>query len=368
MVTDPAQALLLTHLQPGEDDHILILEGGDGQLANAIASQVPRGKVLSLTRDVRDIWVARTRLDDLPNADTGYHALPSQNGWDIILLVIPKERRYARTLLLAAKDVLKPGGRLMLAGATRKGAKAIIKDAERLFGKTTILGYRNHQRVAVCTRQASVTTPLPEEFQQLGVTPSTTHTIQVDGSFGPLILETHPGIFSWEKLDPGSALLLEQLELKPGIHVWDVGCGYGVIGLTAALAGATTVTMTDINLLAIDYTKRNAARNQLSDRVRVYPADGLKPPPQRPPDVPLPSITRYDLILSNPAFHQGYQVDKSMAGELIKRAPGSLTPEGCLIIVANRFLNYDRNMRLYFSHVIRLAETNKYHVLLGTNH
>jgi 16S rRNA (guanine1207-N2)-methyltransferase len=368
MVTDPAQALLLTHMQPSEDDHILILEGGDGRLAQAIASRVPRGNVLSLSRDVRDIWDARNRLDDLPNAGTDYHVLPSKNGWDIILMVIPKERRYARTLLLAAKDVLKPGGRLLLAGATRKGAKAIIKDAERLFGEITILGYRNHQRVAACTHRAFALPSPPEEFQQIGVTPGTTHTIRVDGPYGSLILETHPGIFSWEKLDSGSALLLDYLGVKPGTHVWDVGCGYGVIGFTAALAGAATVTMTDINLLAIDYTKRNAARNRLSDRVWVYPADGLKPPPQYPPDISLLSIPRFDLIISNPAFHQGHQVDKSMAGELIARAPEFLAPKGRLIIVANRFLNYDRYMRSYFSRVIRIAETNKFHLLLGTNH
>jgi len=367
MVTDPAQELLLEYLKSDKTDHILILEGGDGRMAAAIADPVTDGLVLSLSRDVQDVWAARSRLDQFSNAETGYEVIPSQNGWDTILLAIPKERRYARSLLLASRELLKPGGRLLLAGPTRKGAKAVIKDAGRLFGNATVLGYRGHQRIAVCTRNESTPSSLPAEFQQMGIAPDTSYMIHVKTSHGSLELETHPGIFSWEGIDEGTDLLLDHLEINPGDRVWDVGCGYGVIGLTAALAGAVSVVMTDVNLFAVDYAKRNALHNQLSEKVWVYPANGLEQPPEYPPDTHPPNISAYDIIVTNPAFHQGHQVDKSMADDLITRAPEILVPNGRLLMVANRFLNYDRQLQKYFANVRRKVVNNKYHVLEAMN-
>lgn len=367
MVTDPSRALLLEYSHPRKDDSILILEGGDGRLAQDLAVRVPGGEVLTLSRDVREVWAAQTLLEAHLNAKAGYEVLPSTVGWDIVLLTIPKERRYARTLLMAAWGALKPGGLLLLSGPTRKGAKAVINDAGRLFGEATVLGYRGHHRISACIRRDPFPHPLPDEFQQTGIAPGTTHTIEVQGPNGSLVLETHPGIFSWESIDEGTALLLDHLDIQPGTRVWDVGCGYGVLGLTAAMAGAEWVLMSDVNLLGVDYAKRNAARDDLIDRVHVFPADGLALPTESSLISDPGSPPLFDWIVSNPAFHQGHQVDKSMADGLITAASHFLAPKGQMVIVANRFLNYDRSMQPYFKQVIRLVETNKFHLLMASN-
>lgn len=353
---NPAQSLLLEFFHPKKDARILVLEGGAGWLAQETARRAPTAEVLSLARDVREIWAAQAKLDPLSNASTTFDVFPATNGWDIVLLTIPKERRYARTLLVAAWEALKPGGQLLLSGPSKSGAKAVIKDAERLFSNATVLGYRKHQRVATCTRGESLPDPLPKEFLQIGVAPSTHHFVEIHRPQGNLKLETHPGIFSWEALDEGTALLLEHMTIEPGALVWDVGCGYGVIGLSAALAGAEFIAMSDVNLLGIDYTQRNAAKNELKSSIEIFPADSLSPPPTSPPK-------QFDLIVSNPAFHQGRNLDKSMAAELITHASDFLTPGGRLLIVANRFLNYDKSMRKHFEYVSRVAETNKFHVI-----
>jgi 16S rRNA (guanine1207-N2)-methyltransferase len=354
---NPAQSLLLEYLNPKQDDRILALEGGAGWLAQKAARRVSAGEVQTFARDVREAWAAQSLLESIPNASASLDVFSTIKYWDTVLLTIPKGRRYARTLLLAAWEALKPGGQLLLAGPSKGGAKAVIKDAERLFGNAAVLGYRSHQRVAACIRGEQLPDPLPKEFQQPGVAPGTQHFVKIERPTGTLKLETHPGIFSWEALDEGTALLLNKIIIEPEDQIWDVGCGYGVIGLAVALAGASFVAMSDINLIGIDYARRNAVQNGLGHKVEVFPADTLSPPPATL------HPSRFDLIISNPAFHQDRNVDKSMADQLIQDAPKYLSQNGRLVLVANRFLNYDKAMRECFSSVERIAETSKFHVI-----
>lgn len=53
----------------------------------------------------------------------------------------------------------------------------------------------------------------------------------------------------------------------------EVGCGTGVISVTAALIGCASVTALDINEKAVANTAANAERHGVSDRVRVLQSD-----------------------------------------------------------------------------------------------
>ena len=360
-ISNSAQSLIIEQFHPNRDERVLILEGGDGKLAQYVANLIPEGAVLSLDRDIRNIWKAENTLSRISNATTSRSVLPTSLGWDSTLLIIPKERRFARALLLKSWKALKSNGQLILAGATREGAKAVIKDAQRLFGNISNIAYRNHQRVAKCIKGTELPDPLPKEFQQIGIAPDTSQFIEVQQTGHKLTLETHPGIFSWTAIDAGTSYLLENLEIQPDSTVWDVGCGYGIIGLSTAISGAKLVCMSDINLLSVNYACRNAARNQLSEKVSVFTCDGLNIPPE------LKAPRSFDLILSNPAFHQGRSVDKSMSESLISSAPDRLTKHGRLVIVANRFLNYDKTMQNKFAQVTTIAENSKFHIIEAHN-
>jgi 16S rRNA (guanine1207-N2)-methyltransferase len=74
---------------------------------------------------------------------------------------------------------------------------------------------------------------------------------------------------------------------------------------------------------------------------------------------------RYDLIVSNPPFHRGKQVDYSVADRLIGQAPAHLLAGGHLLIVANAFLAYGKQMEGVFQHVETVAATKQYHVLMA---
>ena len=357
---EPAKELLLEYSSPQKTSRILILEGGNGWLAREISKYITEGLVVNHDRDIRKIEKSKSELKSRNNAMVGTGALPVGNNWDIVLLTIPKERSFARILIISSFMSLKVGGRLLLAGPSNKGAKAVIKDAQRLFGNCTLLGYRSHQRVAQSIKNAESPEPLPKEFQTNGISPGSLNILKVDTAVGILQLETSPGIFSWEKPDQGSNLLQSHLRIDKETVVWDVGCGYGILGLTASLYGAKKVFMSDINILAIDYALKNAFRNSVSKKVLIFPAVDLTPPPN------IHLLNQVDLIITNPAFHQGRRVDKSMALEIISRSSRYLKTGGKLLLVANRFLNYDKAMEKRFSHVHKIAENNQYHLIEGS--
>jgi len=50
-----------------------------------------------------------------------------------------------------------------------------------------------------------------------------------------LRFETAPSLFSPGGVDPGTAAMLARAELQPGDKVLDLGCGYGVVGVYAAM-------------------------------------------------------------------------------------------------------------------------------------
>jgi ribosomal protein L11 methyltransferase len=83
------------------------------------------------------------------------------------------------------------------------------------------------------------------------------------------------------RIDPGAAfglgdhpttiLSLRALGglIREGATVLDVGCGSGVLSVTAAVLGATYVEAVDISPAAVDATIANAERNGVSARVRA---------------------------------------------------------------------------------------------------
>lgn len=79
-----------------------------------------------------------------------------------------------------------------------------------------------------------------------------------------------------------------QERVRPGMHVLEVGCGAGVVAMTAARAGAV-VTATDANPTAVELCRHNAKQNGLA--MTVVETDllaGLEGP--------------FDLIVFNPPY------------------------------------------------------------------
>ena len=103
------------------------------------------------------------------------------------------------------------------------------------------------------------------------------------------------GVFSKDKLDFGSNLLLETLFENidaSNLKVLDVGCGYGFIGISMAKILDCDVTMCDVNKRALHLAEKNCLENKVN--AQVLESDMYS------------SITDiYDLIITNPPIRAG---------------------------------------------------------------
>jgi 16S rRNA (guanine1207-N2)-methyltransferase len=130
---------------------------------------------------------------------------------------------------------------------------------------------------------------------------------------------TASGVFSHRRIDAGTRLLVESMSLPERGAVLDLGCGYGVIGITAAkLNPSLRVWMTDVNeravLLAEENVRRNHAENARVLRGFLYEA--------------LKGIL-FDTILTNPPVSAGLKVLEP----LVEGSLSHLRPEGDLQMV-----------------------------------
>ena len=127
----------------------------------------------------------------------------------------------------------------------------------------------------------------------------------------PLSLESSSGLFSKNRLDLGTKVLLENLVLPESGIVADVGCGYGPIGIYIALKNPNLkVYMLDIDKKAVYYSTRNVIRYGLQNRVFVVRSDIFS---NIPPDL------RFNGIYSNPPLKAGKDFIERLAKESYER-------------------------------------------------
>ncbi|OLA06076.1 MAG: hypothetical protein BHW12_07700 [Coprobacillus sp. 28_7] len=73
------------------------------------------------------------------------------------------------------------------------------------------------------------------------------------------------GVFSKDRVDFGSNLLLQSLPIFTCENILDIGCGYGTIGLSIAkVYDNTNVMMCDVNKRAIELTRNNILLNKIN--------------------------------------------------------------------------------------------------------
>lgn len=122
-------------------------------------------------------------------------------------------------------------------------------------------GTQSYVRSLERSRLSLTRTDRPSEFEFMGL-----RWDLLDEVFAPVFSPSTAvalGLLGLDRADPGewSGSFLE------------MGCGTGVIAVSAALAGCARVVAADVNPRAVENAERNAARHRVADRVRAVRSD-----------------------------------------------------------------------------------------------
>lgn len=162
------------------------------------------------------------------------------------------------------------------------------------------------------------------DAQPTGPERRTPVTVRLPG--GEVTLSTASGVFAREGLDKATDVLLRHVPAPTSGVVLDLGCGWGPIACTLALAGATTWAV-DVNERALALTRDNAA----SLGVEVHACL----PDEVPEDV------RFDQVWSNPPIRVGKQALHALLLRWLPR----LRPGGTAHLVVGKNLGSDSLQR-----------------------
>lgn len=221
------------------------------------------------------------------------------------------ERRYVLALALRA---LAPGGRLTALAPKEKGGSRLGKELKAFGCEIHETGQR-HQRICQTRRpdapaglEAAIEAGRPRFSESLG-------------------LWTQPGVFSWDRPDPGSVLLIQALPPLAGRGA-DLGCGLGILS-HAVLASpqVTELALVDLDRRAVDCARRNVQ----DPRAGFHWRDARTGP----------ELAGLDFVVMNPPFHDAGAEDKALGQAFIRRAHAVLRKGGVLWLVANRHLPYE---------------------------
>lgn len=130
-------------------------------------------------------------------------------------------------------------------------------------------------------------------------------------------------IFSKDEIDEGTRTLLntvfDKVELKG--NGLDLGCGYGVIGISIIKKLGLNCDMIDVNGTAVDLALNNLMINGVRSGAKVFKSNGFENVNQN-----------YDFIVTNPPIKTG----KALLFELMEGCYNHLNIGGTLMLVIRK--------------------------------
>ncbi|GLK47481.1 methyltransferase [Brevundimonas intermedia] len=275
---------------------------------------------------------AAIQTSPLIPGSTALETVPEASVDDIMIYAPPGvlERRYTLALALRA---LKVGGRLDVMALKDKGGSRLKKELTGFGVEVGETAKAHHRRCIVIKPEtmAGIDEAIAEGAARI-----------VPG----LEAWSQPGVFAWDRIDVGSALLAQHMPALKGAGV-DLGCGYGALATVALRSSAvTSLRLIDLDRRAVEAARKNVedprATIEWAD-VRTMVAEG-----------------ELNFIISNPPFHDGGAEDRRLGQAFIRKAAELLKKGGAAWIVANRHLPYEAELNTAFNRVRLVADSGGY--------
>ncbi len=260
-------------------------------------------------------------------------------------LRLPKAKDELDMAVHAAASVLEVGAPLWVYGANDEGAGSAGRVIEPLMGQAKTVASGGRCRVLEVVRR--VEGPSPR-----GTLAEWRRSTSLEFPDGPREWISYPGIFAHGRLDPGTRALLEAVRTLPlaGRRVLDFACGSGVIGaFLSALEPTVVVDLLDVDAVALAAASENVPGS------RLIPSDGF--------DALVGE--RYDLIVSNPPYHDGKARSERVVERLVRGASDYLETGGSLMMVTQRRFPLAALMKSTFETVEVSLDAGPHRVWLG---
>jgi len=255
---------------------------------------------------------------------------------DLVVLKIPKTLSLFRYQLEQISRSLPAGTPVLAGGLSRYLPKSFFEAFEEHAEGAAYSLIRKKARI--------YTGRLKPSEEDLSREESFTH----DG----LTYRILPGVFAAGKVDPGTRFLLEHFPRaeEPAVIV-DPGCGYGILGMTAARKWTDArIIATDDSASAVESTRLSAEANGFGDRIDARHTDILQGVEDG----------CADLVICNPPFHQQQRISVETGFRFIDESARVLKPGGQLFLVANRHLGYQKQLESRFAGTMIIAQSSKF--------
>lgn len=269
-------------------------------------------------------------------------------GVDRVLFRVSKEKALVHHVLNSARAQLPVAGQLLISGYKNEGIKTYLDKTAVLFGDR---GSR---------QKGGQSSQLGVFLQGAGAAPDyldDKHYAQLRGIAANPKLLSKPGVFGWNKIDRGSEFLIEylpvllaQLEAVPSTVV-DLGCGYGYISALAHPLVPAHYLATDNNVAAVAACRENFSQLGIEGEVTLdHCGQSL-------------SATA-DLVLCNPPFHQGFELESSLTVQFLRSARRIVKKNGTALFVVNSFIPLEKASQGVFGECQVVANNGSFKLLV----
>lgn len=269
-----------------------------------------------------------------------------ENEFDQAIIFVPKSKELLNYLLHYVVERLGLGGTILLVGEKKGGVERASKQLLP-FGAATKLDSARHCQMWHLKIEKLPAVKQPEAWAK-------EYTVATPN--GDIHICALPGVFSQNRLDIGTAVLLPHLSRVTAGKIADFGCGSGVISaFLAKLNPKNRIFALDVDAFALASTRLTFEKNNLApEQLEIKAVTGIE-------DAPL----FLHAIVSNPPFHQGIHTDYNASETLCKTSRRHLKSGGELWMVANRFLNYSILIEQNYGNCLVKADQNGFKVLFA---
>ncbi|EGK4812235.1 16S rRNA (guanine(1207)-N(2))-methyltransferase RsmC [Escherichia coli] len=306
----PASEVLLRHSDDFEQSRILFA----GDLQDDLPARLDTAASRAHTQQFHHWQVLSRQMGD--NARFSLVATADDVAdCDTLIYYWPKNKPEAQFQLMNLLSLLPVGTDIFVVGENRSG----VRSAEQMLADYAPLNKVDSARRCGLYFGRLEKQPVFDADKFWG-------EYSVDG----LTVKTLPGVFSRDGLD--------------------VGCGAGVLSVAFSRhSPKIRLTLCDVSAPAVEASRATLAANGVEGEVFAS-------------NVFSEVKGRFDMIISNPPFHDGMQTSLDAAQTLIRGAVRHLNSGGELRIVANAFLPYPDVLDETFGFHEVIAQTGRFKV------